>query len=505
MMIKEIAYWVLLCCLITLSACGNKEKEEKRCHAISANEAARQIWQKSRKAVEIELQSKGNFPPEKICVYAQANDATEDESMSMMGTPFVRGKNGRTYLPEKSPVYTGDTTATYKICYPIRQGLGIYDKLEMKHPFEEWMFGTEISRATKDASMRIVMRLEHGTAKIRLRLESDDMRRILTGASLSGSNIYTKGEYMPYTGIWDKLGGENEEISLTKDLRMSRYQYIDFVVPPSPHAGDVKINIKADSKEYSVRTTLPRLGRGEMTQLNMALNDGVLRIMSSWVEAERRTDIKNEVLTDTIAVGDYLESDGKISRRLTENAVATVIETDGRHGKAVALLDIEGLKCFGRGKPTGERTFATIDNEKKEGYINPSNVTDTDKSMRIAYIPDMQYPEDCAIGYTDGCQLSQRLQGRKKDWGHDEMISCMSRKDGTYIPSFGEMAKLYYMLNPYKGEAFAPEGFARPDGVYATSSESSEDCYYVIDMDSGMASGNVSKITRMKLRMFYLF
>lgn len=490
---------------MAVTACMQKENEEGKLRAISANESVKEKWQRSRKSVELEVTAKGEQMPMRIGVFAESNEATEEESESINGIPFIRSKEGNTYRPENSAIYTGDTAAIFRISWPYTAKLKLCDTINLDAPFDAWLYGIETSREITDEKMKIKIGLQHSTSMVRLRLESADMRKILSETSLSGSNIYTAGDYVPYTGKWLNLRGAGNPISLTMDKRMSRYQYIDFVIPPSPHAGDVKIAIKADGEQYIVKTTLPRLGRGEMTQLNMELADDGLRIKSSWIEGERGVETEQAACTDSIAEGDYLLSDGSTSRVYGKDAVAVVIESDGRHGKAVALKDMDGLICFGKEKYSSGILFTSVDKQKTEGYINPTRATSIDELQRIVYTPTMAYPTDCALGYTDGCLLSQKLQSQKKEWDKDELGAYINKTDAAYVPSLGELAKLYYILNPYKGETFSPEGFSRPSGVYTSISESTEGRNYIMDFDTGLASGNVSKKTRLRLRMFYLF
>lgn len=491
-------------CAMSLTACMHEGNEDGKMHAVPAGESVKKKWQTSRKTLEVELSAYEGQTPSRIGVYAEYHDATAEERESINGIPFVRS-NGNTYTPENSSVITGDTTAIFRICSPYTAGLMPEDTLKLEAPFESWLYGNETGRAITDDVLKIKMDLQHSTSMVRLRLESEDMRKTMTEAVLEGSNIYTAGDYIPYSGIWINLRGNGCPVKVTMDKRMSRYNYIDFVIPPSAHAGDVKISITADGKDYIARTTLPRLGRGEMTQLNMLLSEDCLRITSSWIETNRGLRTESAGTVDTVAVGDYLMPDGRTVSEYSPEAIGVVMETDGTHGKAVAMKDMEGLVCFGKGEYSSGTVFASIDRQKAEGYINPSGITATDEELRIVYTPEMDYPEDCAIGYDDGCLLGQELKLEKKEWDKDEIAAYITRTDAAYIPSLGELVKLYYMLNPYKGEVFSPEGFSRPSGVYTSVSESSEDSNYIMDFDTGLASGNVSKKTRLKLRLFYLF
>lgn len=69
---------------------------------------------------------------------------------------------------------------------------------------------------------------------------------------------------------------------------------------------------------------------------------------------------------DSVEVGHYLQKDGGICPQRDSNSIAMVVETDGRHGKAVALRDSEGRYCYSGKVLTSGKTFQTIDGKRKE-------------------------------------------------------------------------------------------------------------------------------------------
>ena len=85
------------------------------------------------------------------------------------------------------------------------------------------------------------------------------------------------------------------------------------------------------------------------------------------------------------------------------------------------------------------------------------------------------------------------------------MVSVLSSHKGSYIPSLGEIVHLYYMLQPYS-EVKIPDGLIPLQGEYLTSSESSQNTFYMIDIQEGIINGSCSKrFSKGRIRLFYLF
>lgn len=260
---------------------------------------------------------------------------------------------------------------------------------------------------------------------------------------------------------------------------------------------------------------------GGLIQLNVEVGTGGnLHIASSWVENERKISLPTHEVCDSIKVGYYLQKDGTVSKSFDSLSMALVIGTDGRHGKAVALKDEDGMFVFGNGKQTTGKLFPTIDGKRKEGILNPLSDEAAGEEERIIFKPDMPYPDDCALGYDNGASLTQRLSMQTSQRSLAEtlskahtglfmtrkkMLSALSRYNGCYIPSLGEMAGLYYQLQPYSGMKM-PEHFTVMQGEYLTASESSEHSFYMMDMNEGIIHGSASKsYSKGRIRLFYLF
>ena len=124
----------------------------------------------------------------------------------------------------------------------------------------------------------------------------------------------------------------------------------------------------------------------------------------------------------------------------------------------------------------------------------------------------IEYGNDCAIGFMDGASLNDDLlkrfeAGVKKSKGTTKpMLAEVTNKFSCYVPSLGELAMLYNLSNPLKGEAEFPDFFIPLDGDYLTSSESAPKSFYSIGFPNGVINGSPSKLyAKSKLRLFYLF
>lgn len=124
----------------------------------------------------------------------------------------------------------------------------------------------------------------------------------------------------------------------------------------------------------------------------------------------------------------------------------------------------------------------------------------------------MPYGEQCAFGYADGADLTQRLIDKYRQTEHayrrnggllarKEMLAEVEQHPGSYVPSLAELAQLYH--HRQLGETVGCEPMR---GEYLTVSESSDKTFYLIDMENGIVTGTLSKqYASLRLRLFYLF
>ena len=84
-------------------------------------------------------------------------------------------------------------------------------------------------------------------------------------------------------------------------------------------------------------------------------------------------------------------------------------------------------------------------------------------------------------------------------------MAALQKKKHTVAMTGDELAKVYYLQQPYARYTF-PMGYEPLEGGHLSSSESTQKTYYFLDFTTGDTSGSISKrYTAMKLRLFYLF
>lgn len=498
------SYYLILSFFLFVS-CMGKEQNQPAPTAISTAESVRESWMKSRKSIELLIDG---IPPTtfknigKLGVYSAAQDATPQEQSSLLGVPF-QYDCGERFIPAGGDILIGDTTARFYVCYPYFPELTPDKVLTLKAPYEDYLFGEELSRNFTD-NFSIRYKLNYSTALLRLRLESPDITDHLHKVCVRGNHLYTKADYHPYTGAWQNLFGANTSIEYTFDRLMNNYHFVDILLPPVDDPADITLSVKMNTSELTTHTTLPRLAKGEMTQLNLSVEPSGLRILSSWVQERTGPVIPRKEQCDTVQIGHYLQSDGTIALTHDSASIAVVYETNGKHGKAVALEDIPGLWRFSSRNFSSGKHFPTIDGIGTEGLINPLQADST--SYRFVYKPSLPYPETCSFGYPHGSRLSKNLFDKAEYIENDDMLYILSTTKGTYIPSVAELAHLYYLLQPYSETKLSIEGFTLPEGSYLSSSESSSSTFYMFDFTDGAVSGSFSKrFARLKLRLFYIF
>ena len=501
--------FLMICIGLLLASCGGKGQPKSTVAAIESGEKTRMEWQKARKPIEVRIEGMEGTTPAwpHLGVYMDVNATTPEERQALAGAMFTR--KGDVYVSANRHALTSDTTVAISVCYPFRKGLGANDTLRLTAPFNENLYGVETRRAIGNA-IQPTFRLQSSMALLRIVCESDDLRDRLDGITLIGDEIYTEGRYQPYTGRWFEKKAIGSIQAESTDCLLNNGRRHDLYLIPTGTACSVTIVIRINGKDHALRTVLPPLTAGSMTHLSIRKDSEGVAINGSWVETERELAYEHSMMpVDSVQTGHYLQKNGTIQAERDSLSIAVVVETDGKHGKAVALSDSQGLFVFSGNNLSSGRRFPTIDGIRKEGIINPIHPVQED--AKIIYKPGMPYPDDCALGYGDGASLTQgqvEADGQNKQnsfLGRQTMLQEAARHPGSYVPSLGELAKLYYLLECEKASSL--KGLTAPlQGEYLTCSESSKDTFYLMDFSHGIVTGGLSKrYAQAKLRLFYLF
>lgn len=480
------SYYYIIGLALMCASCGGSEEKRPSLEQTRAAIEVRDAWREELKPVEITaLGAIGGA--DRIGVRMTSDGQTS--FLAFVGTSGC-------FKPEQPSLMT-DTASAVSACWPLSHT----DTLSLTAPFSDRIFGFETGRSVS-ARLSLQMKFQSSMALLRFCFESDNLTDILESLTLKGESVLTHGKYIPYNGKWIEKTGEGMPVGINADCLVNSGRNHDFYLIPCDAASDIVLSAMVNGKEYLFKTKIPPLSAGSMTQINLKVErNGQLLPKSSWVDNERKTDLRKVATVDTVRTGHYLRKDGLIVAKRDTVTIAVVFQTDGKHGKAIAIEDAAGTFSFGNKNLSCGTILGTIDGHRTEGVINEAASSEEE---RLIYKPDMPYPETTAFGNTDGAGLTSLLLNKK---GRDEgsMLNAVERHHGSYVPTLAEMAQIYYLLQPYSN-ANLTELVEPFSGEYLTCSESSDHNYYGIEMSKGVVMPNYSKqYAKLKLRLFYLF
>ncbi len=480
-------FYYIIGVALSLSSCGNSEEKRPSLEQTRAAIEVRDAWRDELKPVEITV--KGAISgADRIGVRLLSDGRTSFPVF--MRTPDC-------FKPEQ-PSLMADTAAMVSACWPVETS----DTLRLTAPFSDLIHGNEISRRV-GGKLSFDLKFQSKMALLRFCIESDNISDILESLTLKGEAIATQITYLPYDGKCIEKSGEGMPVGIDADCLLNNGRNHDFYILPCDVASDIVLIAVVNGKEYQLKTKIPPLGAGSMTQLNLkAEQNGHLLPKSSWVDNERKTDLRKITKVDSVAIGHYLRKDGLIVAKRDTMSVAVVYQTDGKHGKAIAIEDVPGTYSFGAKSLKSGTVFSTIDGNRTEGIINDSSASEDE---RLIYKPDMPYSAETSFGFKDGASLTSVLLKSKSGKEEGSMLTVVEKHRGAYIPTLAEMADIYYCLQPYAhtklGDLIEPFY-----GEYLTCSESTNHNFYGIEMSKGIVMPNYSKqYASLKLRFFYLF
>lgn len=506
---KGKTVWLLVSSALLFASCG--ERQATKSVTVEAQQAAgkiRQSWATACRPLAITLQGVEAKLPD-IGVYLHFADATDTERNAFHGVPFVY--NNGYYVAKKHHTMTADTSAAVYACFPYHKGLAADDSLALTAPFGENMYGVETARHIgKEISVKMDWR--SSMVLLGIGCESNQLQERLDGLALMGENLCERAVYQPYLGKWRPVVKSGTLNATDADCLLNNGRIHDFYLVPTDTEGMVTVVATIDGHPYAVRVTLPPMQAGSLVRLNLRKSKEGLAVSGSWVETRRKLCYRPVQRVNSVEVGHYLQKDGGICAERDSNSIAVVVETDGKHGKAVALRDCKGRYCHSGKALTAGKSFQTIDGKRKEGVINPRQTDEIGDENRLIFTSEMPYGEQCAFGYTDGVGLTQKLidKYRQTEYAHrrngglptrKEMLSEVERHPGSYVPSLAELARLYHHRQLGETASYDPMR-----GEYLTASESSDKTFYLIDMENGIVTGTLSKqYAGLRLRLFYLF
>lgn len=489
---KETVLLTILC--LAMLSCSHKPGKEDALTAHNTVERIKDEWSKVEKPLEIIVTERTKDELEAIgSIGVFLSDNPEETAKEFHF-------DGESFKPV-TPVLA-DSTVHPVIFYPFQSGLHPSDTIEMKMPMGAVLSGSYESTTQSNEKTHVKMKLRDLTALLRLKLKSDNISDILNGVEVSNPHGVVVTHRKPFNGEWLETRAAQSVRSVLTDCMLNNGRHHDFHLVPDESSSDVTIGLNVNGRFIYVETTLPPLRAGSITELHLSLVKAKLNIGSSWVDTRHPFCDLPEVRTDSIKNLNFLQKDGTISETHNNQSIALVTETDGVHGKAVALKDFEaGMVLRGHNFSTGH-IMPTVDGQFSEGCFHP-NLMEKEKENAVAFNTGVRYSEKCAFGYRNGSMLTAAIV-TDSDPDVLETFAGKAVLRTAYIPSVFELAQFSQFLSKYRGKM--PEVFEIPDGFYTTSCESSEHTYYAVDPVTCRISAYNSKAYPIsKLRLFYLF
>jgi hypothetical protein len=210
---------------------------------------------------------------------------------------------------------------------------------------------------------------------------------------------------------------------------------------------------------------------------------------------------QKKAMPDSIKVGHFLQKNGSISTAYNDESIAMVIESNGKHGRAIALKDNDGAISFGRKQFQTGQIFETVDGKSKEGCFYSKKKAEGENLIQFA--PKVVYTPQSAFGERNGAGLSMKILDNCSEEARKQFEDAAGF--GTaYIPSLFELASLAQELMVYADNM--PKEFIMPEGYYMSSCESGAATFYALNLNEFRISAYNSKAyPNTKLRLFYLF
>ncbi len=409
--------------------------------------------------------------------------------------------DGESFKPVNA-VYV-DSTVIPVVIYPFRPGLHPNDSIKTDTEIGASLIGIyESTEQTKD-SINVKMKLKEITALLKLKIKSDSITDVLEGIEVNCERGIAASHFRPFNGEWIETRATRNIRTCLTNCMLNNGRHHDFHMIPTEESGEIVIGVKVNGHYVYVGTTIPPMRAGSITELRLTLSKGKVNIGSSWVDTKHPFSKETVETTDSIQPLKYLKTDGSVTGTYDDRCIAIVIETDGKHGKAVSLTDLPiGMMFKGRDFSTGI-ILPTVDGQFNEGCFKPGAIRDSESEKIIAFNPNVRYSAKCAFGHRNGGLLTSTIIANCNLDVLDAFTE-LAALGTAHIPTVYELAWLSFFLE--KNNDSLPSEFEMPEGFYTTCCESGNDTYYSVDIRSGRVSAfNSKQYPGTNLRLFYLF
>ncbi|MCM1312902.1 MAG: hypothetical protein NC206_04475 [Bacteroides sp.] len=480
-------------CLMLFS-CSQKSGKEEALTALNTVERVKDEWAKVEKPLEIIVTERTK---EELAAIGSIGVFLSDNQEETAREFHFDGESFKPVTP-----VLADSTVRPVIFYPFQTGLHPSDTVEVRTPMGAVLSGSYVSTTQTNEKIHVKMKLKDLAALLRLKIQSDNISDILNGVEVINPRGVVVTHRKPFNGEWLETRAAQSVRSVLTECMLNNGRHHDFHLVPNESPGDVTVGLQVNGKYLYVKTTLPPLRAGSITELHLSLAKAKLSIGSSWVDTRHPFCDLPETQTDSVKSLQFLQKDGTISETYNDQSIAIVMETDGVHGKAVALKDSERGMVFRESDFSTGLILPTVDGQFCEGCFNPNRMENGHENT-IAFNPSVKYSEKCALGHRNGCRLTGSIL-MDCDLDVLDIFVDMAVLRTAYIPSVFEMAQLSLFLSKYENRL--PDVFEMPEGFYTTSCESSEHTYYAVNpVTCRISAYNSKAYPTSKLRLYYLF
>lgn len=481
-------YGMIMIVFLILSGCSKAPKKDEALPAHNAAIQVKEEWSKVEKPLELVIEDRSQEELQAI-----GSIAVAIEGQSAVSTFTLRDS---VFVPS-APILA-DSTVRATGFYPDRPDF-LSDTLAFGVPMPSILIGRQTSVIQTKDKITVKMKLNEITALLRVKLESDNPTDILKILSLSGR--FVTGIREPNSGKWLEVRTSGDITSAYSDCILNNGRVHTFNLLPSEHSNELGIAMEVGENVFTGSVEIPPLRAGSVTELRLRLTKGKLSVGSSWVDTEHTFEKPYPGTGQAIEIGHYLNKDESFSTSLTDESVAIVIDTDGKHGKAVSLTDNDNADIFTGNYFGFGATFDTVDGKFSEGCFNASLAEDDES--KIAFSPNVNYRGDTAFSLRCGAISTNKALLKVGESRRNTFLDNLDFPT-AYVPSLFELAQLAQYVATHQEDL--PEGFEVPENYLISCCEKDKTSFYSLHVLScRITHHNSMRYSTASLRLFYLF
>lgn len=486
---------ILSIVMILICSCSGNKGNDNTLTAHNTVERVREEWSRVEKPLSITVIDR---------------DKDELEAMGSIGV-FLSDNpeetvrefrfDGETFRPVNA--VNVDSTVVPVVIYPYRPGIHPNDSIDADSEIGVAYIGIYSSTSQTSDNINVKMKLKEITALLRLKIKSDSITDVLEGIDVNCEKGIAASHFRPFNGEWIETRATRSLRTVLTGCMVNNGRHHDFNMIPTEEAGEITIGVKVNGHYLSVGTIIPPMRAGSITELRLTISSGKLNIGSSWVDTRHSFTKPASKVNADVQPLQYLRTDGTITVNYDDKCIAIVIDTDGKHGKAVALADVPvGMMFKGSDFSTGI-AFQTVDGQFSEGCFTPGTMQGCEGENKVAFNPNVRYSSKCALAHRNGGVLTSILIANC-NLDVLEIFTTEAKLGTAYIPTVFELACLSFFLE--KNKDTLPAEFLMPEGFYTTCCESGSNTFYSVDIINQKISAHNSKLyPNTNLRLFYLF